>query len=84
MTPLRSLLLVFMLAAGWMNLVSAEESTISPKQALDVVQADTAGKILSNELKDKQGTPAYRIKVLTDQGVVKILFVDANTGKILQ
>jgi uncharacterized membrane protein YkoI len=78
-----SLLLSIMLLTGVTTMAHAGKPAVSVKQAISTVKGHVAGKILSNDLAKKGSVPAYRIKVLTDKGVVKIIFVDAETGKIL-
>jgi len=41
-------------------------------------------KILSFKLIDSNGPPVYRFKTLSDEGVVKLVFVDGITGEIFE
>ncbi len=52
--------------------------TISKQQAASSAQQAHAGRVLSIKL--KQST--YQVKILNLQGQVRIIHVDANTGKI--
>ncbi len=81
MKPLYFLLLVCTLVG---NSAWAADPAISLKKALEVAQASTPGKVLSNELTDKDGTPAYRVKILTQQSVIKTLFIDATKGELIK
>ena len=56
------------------------ERRISLNQAADLVQQRTGGRVLSAQAVREQGREIYRIKVLTRQGEVRIVLVDAATG----
>lgn len=58
----------------------AESTEISPKQATSIVQKNYPGRILSV----KQNAGQYRVKVLDDAGNLKIIKVDAQSGKIIR
>jgi len=61
----------------------AERSVnVSPGAAASTVQKRYGGKILSVKL--GKNKVAYRVKVLTEAGVVKIVTVDAASGRIAQ
>lgn len=66
------------------NLAWAGDPAISLKKALEVAQSSTPGKVLSNELTDKDGTQVYRVKILTQQSVIKTLFIDATKGELIK
>mgnify|MGYP000116360268 CR=1 FL=1 len=66
------------------NLVWAGDPAISLKKALEVAQNATPGKVLSNELTDKGGVQAYRVKILTKQSVIKTVFIDASKGELIK
>jgi uncharacterized membrane protein YkoI len=51
-------------------------------EAADLVQKRTGGRILSAQDVREQGREMYRIKVLTRQGEVRIVLVDAATGRM--
>ena len=83
MSPLRIFLLVAALA-GWASVAMSAEPAISLKQALEAAQKSTPGKVLSNELVEKDKTQAYRVKILPPQGVIKTLYVDATKGELVK
>ena len=58
----------------------AEPSEISPKQATNIVQKNFPGRILSV----KQNAGQYRVKVLDEAGNLKIIKLDAKSGKIIR
>lgn len=57
-------------------------ANVGPGAAASSVQKRYGGKILSVEL--GKNKVAYRVKVLTEAGVVKIVTVDAASGRIVQ
>lgn len=84
MSPLRILFLVAALGAGWASPAMAAEPVITLKLALEAAQKDTPGKVLSNELVNKDTVQVYRVKILTPKGVIKTVFVDANKGELVK
>lgn len=42
------------------------------------------GKILAVNLIDRNGSPVYRVKVLSTEGVVKYVFVDGTRGRVFE
>jgi len=53
-------------------------SRVSMEEAIDTVQRRTGGKVLDARLRDD----AYRIKILTRRGEVRVVYVDARTGEL--
>ncbi len=84
MNPLPILLLALALSAGWVSGVWASEPAITLKQALKAAQTSTPGKVLGNELLDKNGSQVYSVKILTPKGVIKTVFVDATKGELVK
>lgn len=70
--------------------VAAQEVVLSA--ALETAKAQVPGKIISHEKAEemvgeegaKASQPVYRIKILSDQGVMKTLLVHRQTGKVVQ
>lgn len=54
---------------------------VSLDQAVQQVQQDTSGKVLSAEQRAVGHRQEYRIKVLTPQGHVKVVVVSPESGK---
>ena len=81
---MKSLLFLMLTLTLGANLAWAGDPAISLKKALEVAQAAAPGKVLSNELTDKDGAPAYRVKILTDKSVIKTLFIDATKGELIK
>jgi len=51
---------------------------VSMEEAIDTVQRTTGGKVLDARRRDDE----YRIKILTRRGEVRVVYVDARTGKL--
>ncbi len=60
----------------------ASGGQLSLGDAADQVQRRTGGRILSAQAIREQGRDMYRIKVLTRQGEVRVVMVDAATGRM--
>lgn len=63
-----------------------EEQSAPPRyaigQATDMVQRNTGGRVVGANPVNVQGRDAYRMKVLTPQGEVRIIHVNPATGKV--
>jgi uncharacterized membrane protein YkoI len=61
-----------------------DSSRGAPRMSLDEAvgraQRQTGGRVLSAELVERHGHPNYRVKVLTDDGRVRILYMDARSN----
>ena len=84
MNPLPILLLALALSAGWVSGVCAVEPIITLKQALEVAQTAMPGNVLGNELVQKEGSQVYSVKILTPQGVIKTIYIDAIKGELVK
>ncbi len=69
---LAALAALFAVTAAW------AEKTITLQQAIDKVERDTHGKVLSAETKHFGRHTIYRIKVLTRDGQVRVIEVPAE------
>ncbi|WEN15015.1 hypothetical protein PY254_17585 [Rhodanobacter sp. AS-Z3] len=74
------LIFVGMAVAGAAVAQSASSGT-TLDQAVQKVQQDTGGKVLSAEQRAVGRRQEYRIKVLTPQGHVKVVVVSSESGK---
>ena len=54
------------------------QQRVTLQQAIDIVQRATGGRVLDA----KEGNGQYRIKVLTRNGEVRVVYVDAQTGEM--
>lgn len=55
---------------------------ITMSEAFEIVQRQTGGRVLQAQDARGEGRNAYRIKVLTRQGEVRVVYVNAETGAI--
>jgi len=66
----------------WRVADGGRQGRVSLREATDLVQKRTGGRVLSTQAVREQGRDMYRIKVLTPQGEVRIVLVDAATGNL--
>lgn len=70
-------------AAGWQLLLSAQGAVISESAAAASAQRAVKGRVLSVQLADAGGQPIYRVKILTDEGRVRTVVINAQSGAVL-
>ena len=76
MKTLVSLISALLLAMpSWAN-VSRDDAASSAQQA-------SGGRALAAEKIERDGRLVWRVKVLTPQGAVKVILIDALTGRML-
>lgn len=51
-------------------------------EAVNKVRQETDARVLVAERTDEGGRVRFRIKLLTEDGTVKVIFVDPETGRI--
>ena len=56
---------------------------VSRDDATSLAQQTTGGRVLAVEKIEREGRPVWRVKVLTAQGEVKVVLIDAATGRTL-
>jgi len=54
---------------------------VSREQAAAVAQRQTGGRVLSVERAESGLRPVWRVKVVTQRGEVRVLFIDAVSGQ---
>jgi len=59
-----------------------QQRRISMNEAVELVQSQTGGRVIQAQETRSDGRDIYRIKVLTRQGEVRIVHVNAETGAI--
>jgi len=64
----------------WIVADSGKQARVSLDEAADRVQKSTGGRVLSAQAVREEGRDVYRIKVLTRQGEVRIVYVNPATG----
>lgn len=56
---------------------------VSRDDAAAMVQKATGGRVLAVEQAEQDGRPVWRVKVLTPQGEVIVVLIDAASGRKL-
>lgn len=66
----------------WRGGLLAQNNAVSPNEAAARVQSKLGGRILAIETIEGKKQTFYRIKILTGKGVVRVIRVNADTGRI--
>lgn len=56
---------------------------VSRDGAASTAQQASGGRVLSVDKAEHAGRPVWRVKVLTPQGEVKVILIDAVSGRLL-
>lgn len=70
------------LSASWQLAQTGRGAQLSASAAADLVQRRTGGRVLAVQAQRESGREIYRVKVLTPQGEVRIVLVDAASGSM--
>ena len=82
MEPMKTRLIAPLCASLLMALASAPAlADINRDAAVAVAQRATGGRVLSVDKAEAGKRPVWRVKVVTAQGEVKIILIDAVTGQ---
>lgn len=76
-------LLPTLISALLMALAMPAWSDVSRDDAVSVAQQASGGRVLAVEKTEREGRPVWRVKVLTPQGEVKVILIDAASGRTL-
>ena len=76
-------LFVTLLSAVLMALPAPVWAEVSRDDAATVAQQLSGGRVLAVEKTEREGRPVWRVKVLTPQGEVKVILIDAASGRTL-
>jgi uncharacterized membrane protein YkoI len=76
-------LIVSLLCGALMALASPAWADVSRDEAAAVAQRVSGGRVLSVDTTQSGGRPAWRVKVVTAQGEVRVVLVDVASGKAL-
>ena len=68
-------LLIVLAAPAWAD--------ISRDEAAAAAQRVSSGRVLSVEKTESERRPVWRVKVLTDKGEVRVILIDAGSGRAL-
>lgn len=75
--------LIVLLSALMLTWVVPAWADVSRDDAAATVQKTSGGRVLAVEKTERDGRAAWRVKVLTPQGEVKVVLIDAATGRSL-
>lgn len=75
LTTLISALLIALALPAWAD--------VSRDDAATVAQQASGGRVLTVEKTERDGRPVWRVKVLTPQGEVRVVLIDAAGGRTL-
>ena len=56
---------------------------VSRDDAVAIAQRASGGRVLSAEKTESGGRPAWRVKLVTAQGEVRVILVDAASGRMI-
>ena len=76
-------LIVSLLCGALMVLGTPAWADVSRDEAAAVAQRMSGGRVLSVDTTQAGGRPAWRVKVVTAQGEVRVVLVDVASGKAL-
>ncbi|MDO8768127.1 MAG: PepSY domain-containing protein [Burkholderiaceae bacterium] len=76
-------LLMTLISAVLIALAMPAWADISRDDAATVAQQASGGRVLAVEKTEREGRPVWRVKVLTPQGEVKVILIDAASGRTL-
>ncbi|MEJ7932335.1 PepSY domain-containing protein [Ramlibacter sp. AN1015] len=76
-------LLMSLACAVLMFLAPPVWAAVSADQAAAVAQRTAGGRVLLVEPADQGGRPVWRVKLLTARGEVRVLLIDAASGRPL-
>ncbi len=78
MKSISTLLYVLLLALG-----TSAWAEVSRDQAAAVAQQTSGARVLSVERAEMEARAVWRVKVLSAQGEVRVILIDAASGRIL-
>jgi hypothetical protein len=67
--------------AALMLVATVAWADVSRDAAAAAAQSATGGRVLSVDKTDSGGHPAWRVKVVTQNGEVRVIVIDAATGR---
>lgn len=76
-------LLTRLVCAALLGLSAPAWAAIGQNEAAAVAQRATGGRVLSVEQTAMGGRPAWRVKVVTGRGEVRVILIDAASGQPL-
>jgi uncharacterized membrane protein YkoI len=73
--------LVKPICAALLLVAGAAWADLSRDDAAAAAQRSTGGRVLSVDRADSGGRPAWRVKVVTAKGEVRVIMIDAASGR---
>ena len=71
------------LCAALLVVATTAWADLSRDDAAAVAQRATSGRVLSVDRADAGGRPAWRVKVVTQRGEVRVILIDAASGRMM-
>lgn len=68
-------LLIVLAAPAWAD-ISRDEAAVAAQRA-------SSGRVLSVEKTEVERRPVWRVKILTDKGEIRVILIDAGSGRAL-
>jgi hypothetical protein len=81
--PLRMNLLILPICAALLLLTAPAWADLSRDDAAAAAQRASNGRVLSVEKAESARGPVWRVKVVTTKGEVRVILIDAVSGKML-
>ena len=79
--PLTMKALATPLCAALLLVATVASADLGRDDAAAAAQRATGGRVLSVDKTDSSGRPAWRVKVVTANGEVRVIVIDAATGR---
>jgi uncharacterized membrane protein YkoI len=73
--------IITLITACLMAVAMPAWADVSRDDAASTAQQASGGRVLSVEKADRDGRPVWRVKVLTPQGSVTVILIDAASGR---
>lgn len=73
--------LIALISALLMAIAMPAWADVSRDDAASTAQQASGGRVLSVERTERDGRAVWRVKVLTPQGAVRVILVDAASGR---
>ena len=74
---------IALIGALLMALAMPVWADVSRDDVASAAQQASGGRVLVVEKTEREGRPVWRVKVLTPQGEVKVILIDAASGRTL-
>ncbi|MEO5670460.1 MAG: PepSY domain-containing protein [Ramlibacter sp.] len=81
--PLQMNLLIIPITACLLVLSAPAWADLSRDDAAAAAQRLSSGRVLSVEKSESERRPVWRVKMITPQGEVRVILIDATSGRAL-